>query len=126
MNPKLLFWVPAALRMGLILAGIGVLWMLFGVVPALAVGMIVMAVLVLMQLGYLYQLSDWLDHPESARLPDGWGAWTNIFSRLYRLRRDDEKSQTELTEWLARFRQAMHLLPDGVVIMDDEIGRAHV
>jgi len=119
MNPKLLFWVPAALRMGLILAGIGVLWMLFGVVPALVVGMLAMAVLVFMQLGYLYQLSDWLDHPESARLPDGWGAWTNIFSRLYRLRRDDEKSQTELTEWLARFRQAMHLLPDGVVIMDD-------
>src|SRR5471032_892160 len=121
MNPKLLFWVPAALRMGLILAGIGVLWMLFGVVPALVVGMLAMAVLVFMQLGYLYQLSDWLDHPESARLSDGWGAWTNIFSRLYRLRRDDEKSQTELTEWLARFRQAMHLLPDGVVIMDDVI-----
>jgi PAS domain-containing protein len=29
------------------------------------------------------------------------------------------KNQAELTEWLARFRQAMHLLPDGVVIMDD-------
>ncbi|HEV2610540.1 MAG TPA: phosphate regulon sensor histidine kinase PhoR, partial [Noviherbaspirillum sp.] len=27
--------------------------------------------------------------------------------------------QAELTEWLARFRQAMSLLPDGVVIMDD-------
>src|SRR5471030_451766 len=119
MNPKLLFWVPAALRMGLILAGIGVLWMLFGVVPALVVGMLAMAVLVFIQLGYLYQLSDWLDHPESARLPDGWGAWTNIFSRLYRLRRDDEKNRTELVEWLARFRQAMSLLPDGVVIMDD-------
>jgi two-component system phosphate regulon sensor histidine kinase PhoR len=38
---------------------------------------------------------------------------------LYRLRRHDEKNRTELTEWLARFRQAMSLLPDGVVIMDD-------
>jgi two-component system phosphate regulon sensor histidine kinase PhoR len=35
------------------------------------------------------------------------------------LRRDDERNQAELTEWLARFRQAMHLLPDGVAIMDD-------
>ncbi|WP_296000686.1 phosphate regulon sensor histidine kinase PhoR [Rugamonas sp.] len=119
MNPKLLFWVPAVLRMGLILAGVGVLWMLFGATPALALGLVAMGALVFIQLGYLYQLSDWLDNPESSRLPDGWGAWTNIFSRLYRLRRDDEKSQTELTEWLARFRQAMHLLPDGVVIMDD-------
>ncbi|MES2077158.1 MAG: phosphate regulon sensor histidine kinase PhoR [Pseudomonadota bacterium] len=119
MNPKLLFWVPAALRMGLILAGVGVLGFLFGAMPALIVACLVLALLVFVQLGYLYQLSDWLDHPHSAKLPDGWGAWTNIFSRLYRLRRDDEKNQTELTEWLARFRQAMHLLPDGVVIMDD-------
>ncbi|WGG48599.1 phosphate regulon sensor histidine kinase PhoR [Rugamonas sp. DEMB1] len=119
MNPKLLFWVPAALRMGIILAGVGVLGFLFGAMPALIVACVAMALLVFVQLGYLYQLSDWLDHPHSAKLPDGWGAWTNIFSRLYRLRRDDEKNQAELTEWLARFRQAMHLLPDGVVIMDD-------
>ncbi|MBA5605108.1 phosphate regulon sensor histidine kinase PhoR [Duganella sp. FT3S] len=119
MNPKLLFWVPAALRMGLILAGVGVLWFMFGATSALVVATLAMAVLVFIQLGYLYQLSDWLDDPQSAKLPDGWGAWTNIFSRLYKLRRDDEKNQAELTEWLARFRQAMHLLPDGVVIMDD-------
>jgi two-component system phosphate regulon sensor histidine kinase PhoR len=78
-----------------------------------------MAALVFIQLSYLYQLHNWLDQPDSTKLPDGWGSWTNIFSRLYRLRRDEEKSQLELTEWLARFRQAMHLLPDGVVIMDD-------
>jgi two-component system phosphate regulon sensor histidine kinase PhoR len=119
MNPKLLFWVPAALRMGLILTGVGVLWFMFGAMAALAVATLTMAVLVFIQLGYLYQLSDWLDDPQSAKLPDGWGAWTDIFSRLYKLRRDDEKNQAELTEWLARFRQAMHLLPDGVVIMDD-------
>ncbi len=49
----------------------------------------------------------WLDDPDSASLPDGWGAWTDIFARLYRLRRDDERNRTELNEWLARFRQAM-------------------
>jgi two-component system phosphate regulon sensor histidine kinase PhoR len=119
MNPKLLFWVPAALRMALVLAGVGVLWFLFGVVAALVVAFALMVVMVFVQLSYLYQLSNWLDNPHSAKLPDGWGSWTNIFSRLYRLRRDDEKSQAELSEWLARFRQAMHLLPDGVVIMDD-------
>ncbi len=119
MNPKLLFWVPAALRMALVLAGVGLLWFLFGLVPALTVGFALVVVMVFVQLSYLFQLSNWLDDPQSSKLPDGWGAWTNIFSRLYRLRRDDEKNQTELTEWLARFRQAMHLLPDGVVIMDD-------
>jgi two-component system phosphate regulon sensor histidine kinase PhoR len=107
------------LRLALVLAGGCVLWYLFGPVPALVVSLLTTLGMVITQLSYLYQLNNWLDHPDSAKLPDGWGAWTNIYSRLYRMRRDDEKSQTELTEWLARFRQAMHLLPDGVVIMDD-------
>ena len=119
MNPKVLFWVPAALRMTIILGCCALFGWMFGTMAAMTAAVVSMMVLVLMQLSYLHQLSDWLDDPQSAKLPDGWGAWTNIFSRLYRLRRDDEKNQAELTEWLARFRQAMHLLPDGVVIMDD-------
>ncbi|MDB5761896.1 MAG: phoR2 [Herminiimonas sp.] len=119
MNPQLLFWIPAALRMSLILLGTGTVWFFLGPVVALAIGLAAMCGLVVIQLHYLYRLSIWLDHPDSTKLPDGWGAWTDNFSRLYRLRRDDEKNRTELAEWLARFRQAMSLLPDGVVIMDD-------
>ena len=78
-----------------------------------------MGALAFTQLHYLFRLGSWLDNPSHAKLPDGWGAWTDIFARLYRMRRDDEKNQIELAEWLARFRQAMSLLPDGVVIMDD-------
>ena len=61
----------------------------------------------------------WLDHPDEVRLQDGWGSWTEIFAKLYRLRREDQKNRAELAEWLSRFRQAMSQLPDGVVIMDD-------
>lgn len=119
MSPRLLFWMPAGLRMLLMLAVAAVLGFFFGPVAGLAAGLGAMIVMVVVQLNYLYLLAGWLDDPGSVRLPDGWGAWTDIFSRLYRLRRDDEKNRTELTEWLARFRQAMSLLPDGVVIMDD-------
>jgi len=119
MNPKLLFWVPAALRTALVAAGCALLGWMFGWMTGIVVALLCTIVMVFVQLSYLYQLSNWMDDPQSAKLPDGWGAWTNIFSRLYRMRRDDEKNQAELTEWLARFRQAMHLLPDGVVIMDD-------
>lgn len=119
MNPKLLFWVPAALRSAIILGGCALLGWLFGWMEGLVLAVVAMSVMVFVQLSYLFQLSNWLDDPQSAKLPDGWGAWTSIFSRLYKMRREDEKNQAELTEWLARFRQAMHLLPDGVVIMDD-------
>ena len=106
MNPQLVFWIPAVLRMSIILLGTGLAWFFWGPTVGLTIGLLIMAALVLVQLHYLYQLANWLDNPDSAKLPDGWGAWTDIFSRLYRLRRDDERNRTELTEWLARFRQA--------------------
>jgi two-component system phosphate regulon sensor histidine kinase PhoR len=69
-------------------AGLAV-WLGQGLVLALGA----MIVLVFVQLSYLYQLSNWLDDPQSAKLPDGWGEWTSIFSRLYRMRREDEKTR---------------------------------
>lgn len=119
MNPHLLFWVPAGLRLSFVLLGAGAVWYFFGPIVGLAAALGALITLLIIQLHYLYKLSSWLDTPSSANLPDGWGAWTEIFSRLYKLRRGDEKNQAELTEWLTRFRQAMSLLPDGVVIMDD-------
>jgi two-component system phosphate regulon sensor histidine kinase PhoR len=118
-NPRLLFWVPALLRLSLALAAAGVFWWLSGPVTGLAFALLVTLVLLVVQLSYLHKLGEWLDDPQSAKLPDGWGAWTDVFARLYRLRRDDERNQDELAEWLARFRQAMQLLPEGVAIMDD-------
>lgn len=119
MRPHFVFWISAALRILLIFACAGVVGYFAGKIAALLLVILGLLATILIQLQYLLNLSNWLDNPNSARLPDGWGAWTEIFSRLYKLRRGDEKNQTELTEWLARFRQAMTLLPDGVVIMDD-------
>ncbi|HEY0845995.1 MAG TPA: phosphate regulon sensor histidine kinase PhoR [Noviherbaspirillum sp.] len=119
MNPRLLFWIPAGLRLAFILLGAGVVWYFFGRLAGFVAAFGGLLALLIIQLHYLFKLSSWLDDPSSAKLPDGWGAWSEIFSRLYKLRRGDEKNQAELTEWLTRFRQAMRLLPDGVVIMDD-------
>lgn len=119
MSSRLIFWVSAIVRVSLVLLGTALACYFWGSLPGLLLGLFGMLLLFFIQLFYLQRLADWLDNPSSSRLPDGWGAWTDIFSRLYKLRRGDEKNQAELTEWLARFRQAMTLLPDGVVIMDD-------
>lgn len=119
MSPRLLFWVPVGLRLLGAMLICAVIGYFFGALVGLGAALVTVIVAIIMQLNYLYLLSGWLDNPGNASLPDGWGAWTDIFSRLYRLRRHDEKNRTELIEWLARFRQAMSLLPDGVVIMDD-------
>jgi two-component system phosphate regulon sensor histidine kinase PhoR len=119
MHPHFVFWVSAAVRIGIILLGASMGAYFWGMTVGLVLALSGVLALIVVQLQYLLSLSDWLDDPSSARLPDGWGSWTEIFSRLYKLRRGDEKNQAELAEWLARFRQAMTLLPDGVVIMDD-------
>ena len=119
MNPRLLFWLPAVLRIVGVFLLAGVISLFLGLRIGLFIGLLAMTVLVVIQLAYLYRLAHWLDNPQATALPDGWGAWTNVFARLYRLRRDDEKNRNELDEWLTRFRQAMNRLPDGVVIMDD-------
>jgi two-component system phosphate regulon sensor histidine kinase PhoR len=119
MNPKLLFWIPALLRLGFLLIIAGLCWWMAGLTTGLVVAVLLLIGQVILQLSYLSQLSAWLDDATSVKLPDGWGAWTDVFARLYRLRRDTERNQAELSEWLARFRQAMQLLPEGVAIMDD-------
>lgn len=119
MSPQLLFWIPAVLRLVLCLAGAGVVGFFFGPIIGLVTAVLGVGAMMITHLHYLLRLSTWLDDSGQSRLPDGWGAWTDVYARLYRMRRDDERNQAELAEWLARFRQAMSLLPDGVVIMDD-------
>jgi two-component system phosphate regulon sensor histidine kinase PhoR len=119
MNSHLLFWVPAAVRTLIFLIGALIIGFFWGWLQALLCAVIGLCLIIQIQLYYLFRLSVWLDQPKSDNLPDGAGVWAEVFSRLYRLRRADEKNQAELTEWLARFRQTMHLLPDGVAIMDD-------
>ena len=60
----------------------------------------------------------WLSYPRSQNVPSGHGVWTDIFAKLYALRRMDEKHEAQLAEWLALFQNTMRHLPDGVVLMD--------
>ena len=119
MSPAALFWIPVLIRFALI-GGAGLAgWTAWNFTAGLALAFLVLLVLVIVQLRYMYHLSLWLDHPDEVKLTDGWGSWTEIFAKLYRLRREDQKNRAELAEWLSRFRLAMSQLPDGVVIMDD-------
>lgn len=119
MNPHLLFWVPALLRLAAVFVIAAAVWWLAGPVAGLSLALAGAIIALFVQLSYLHRLGEWLTDPQASKLPDGWGAWTDVFARLYRLRREDERNQKELAEWLARFRQAMSLLPEGVAIMDD-------
>jgi two-component system phosphate regulon sensor histidine kinase PhoR len=119
MTHQSLFWIPVALRLALVSVvglAVGYVW---GLLAGVSIALLALAFLLLQQLFYMYRLSAWLEDPEQIRLDDGGGTWTEIFAKLYRMRREDQRNRAELAEWLSRFRQAMSQLPDGVVIMDD-------
>ncbi len=76
-------------------------------------------VLLLILLGQLRQrnaLRDWLNAPDNP-LPDGAGVWRDLFSRLQRLRREEERRHDATREALERFRSAVEALPDGVILL---------
>nr|MBP8298541.1 DUF3329 domain-containing protein [Burkholderiales bacterium] len=68
------FWFQPALRIGGIgLAGLAVMfWDVTAGMLVIALGLLG---LVVVQLIYLQRLQRWLDDPEAAVIPDGWGAW---------------------------------------------------
>lgn len=119
MNPHVLFWVPAGLRLAGIWVAAAILWYLFGPLAGLCGALVLATVMIGIQLYYLSALDIWLDAPDENRLPDGWGAWHAVYAHLYRLNHDEVRSRRELTEWLTRFREAMTFLPDGVAILNN-------
>jgi len=92
--------------------GTALLWLLLALVVALAAALFG-------QLRQRRELRDWLDDPRR-EVPEGSGAWREVFSRLQRLRRDEQRERAALGGSLDRFRQAAQALPDGVVLLDGD------
>ena len=91
--------------------------------PILALIIVVLAALLLGQIRQRAALRNWLEAPEQQEIPDGIGAWCEIFSRLRRLRKEEHSAYSALSDTLDRFRLAVQALPDGVILLD---GTEHV
>ena len=89
---------------------------------ALAAFSAVMFLALLRQVSQRKQLQHWLDDPEQHEIPEGSGAWRQVFSRLQRLRKEEAKARTALGGSLDRFLMAAQALPDGVILLD-AVGR---
>jgi two-component system phosphate regulon sensor histidine kinase PhoR len=115
---RMKFWLQPLSRLAAV-AMLGILaWLVFDANVAWALVAAILLGLVVVQLVYLQRLLRWLDDPDAAPIPDGWGAWNTVFSTLYRARRRDEANRRGLTSALERIQSAAGALPDGVVILD--------
>jgi two-component system, OmpR family, phosphate regulon sensor histidine kinase PhoR len=110
--------LPALARLGvLVLLGSFVGWA-FGPTIGLGFSLGVLAVLYLGQLVYLNALGNWLERPSLSTIPNGIGAWGEVFARLYRQQRAAEIAQQRLVDNEERFRRTISALPDGIILVD--------
>jgi two-component system phosphate regulon sensor histidine kinase PhoR len=105
---RLAVLVAIALLLGWAFGSRAGLWFL-----VLAFGMLLVA-----HLCYLAVLGDWLEKPSLATIPDGFGAWAEVFTRLYKARRASEQGERRLVDNEERFRRTISALPEGIVLID--------
>jgi two-component system phosphate regulon sensor histidine kinase PhoR len=65
-------------------------------------------------------LRQWASRSLTEAVPEGTGAWEEVFTLLYRRQRAETARSRQLAHSLARSRQAGRALPYGVAILDAE------
>ncbi|MBT6818225.1 MAG: DUF3329 domain-containing protein, partial [Nitrosomonadales bacterium] len=68
---------------------------------------------------WINELSKWLDNPKSNEIPDGRGIWQDIFSKIYKNYRFENKSKKDLATAMEKFVEAADALLDGVVSLNE-------
>lgn len=76
--------------------------------------------LLLHHVRHLHLLSRWVSRSLAESVPEGTGAWQEVFTLLYRRQRAEIAERRKLAHSLARSRQAGRALPYGVAIIDAE------
>ncbi len=94
-------------------------WPMLGALPALLVAGALLLALLLHHLANLSRLHQWLEDAASRPVPDGSGAWEEIFSGLSRLLRRQTQIESRLSAALTRFENAGAALPEGLVVLDE-------
>jgi two-component system phosphate regulon sensor histidine kinase PhoR len=69
---------------------------------------------------HLRLLHQWASRALTEAVPEGTGAWEEVFTLLYRRQRAETARSRQLAHSLARSRQAGRALPYGVAILDTE------
>jgi len=115
---RLAILTPPILRIAVLAIVAGVIGWFFGPVPALSLLVVGFGLLLVLHMSYASRLAAWLENPRLDDIPNGWGLWTDVFTRLYRARRGTEINERRLVENEERFRRTISALPEGIVLVD--------
>jgi two-component system phosphate regulon sensor histidine kinase PhoR len=90
----------------------------FGAAAGWAALCVALLTLLMHHLRNLHLLRACLRQAGGMAIPEGGGAWSDVFEALYRRERDGAERERELARALASFRETVQAFPDGVVVLD--------
>jgi two-component system phosphate regulon sensor histidine kinase PhoR len=111
------FWEHVANAV-LIAVVTGMLLATLGTTVTLAIYVAALLVLLARDRRYLTILDRWL-RTEGSILPNASGKWGDVFARLMRLMREQNRSYQHISSALERLQRATSAMPEGVVILDE-------
>ena len=94
------------------------LWLTMSQTVALIVFSVGLLAYLARHIFWMHQLQLWFKQPSLATIPEGSGAWEDIFTALLHFERANKSNQTQLNSSLALFDLATSAMPDGLVILD--------
>ena len=104
----------------LAVAGALISGLLLGAFAAAAFILVVLLAALALEYRQLHRLSRWLASASLKDVPDAQGPWGELYAALYRVLRQQQRTQASLARTLVRFRQAGEAMPGGVVVLDGE------
>ncbi|MFO0144152.1 MAG: phosphate regulon sensor histidine kinase PhoR [Betaproteobacteria bacterium] len=117
-KPRLTLILPALLRVAVLGAIALVLGIVFDAKLGLWFAVISLGVLLALHMAYLSLLGVWLERPSLDTVPQGFGAWATVFTRLYKAHRASQLFERRLADNEERFRRTISALPEGIVLID--------
>jgi two-component system phosphate regulon sensor histidine kinase PhoR len=111
----------ALLRVAALLALAAVAGSLFGATVGLWVAVVGLGAVLAVHLFYASELAGWLEQPRLDDIPNGVGIWSDVFARLYRMRRATELNERRLQDDEERFSRTISALPEGIVLVDQAL-----
>ena len=109
-------------KTGLFIAALSAICLFLWLISGLTVALIAFSGCLLAYLArhifWLHTLHKWLKNPSLKEVPEGSGAWEDVYSTLLRYERNNNAQQAELNAALDRFNITANAIPDGLVILN--------
>jgi len=93
------------------------LWLISGATVALLVFSIGLLFYLASHILWLHKLHLWFKKPVLKDIPEGSGAWENVFTALLQYERNNLSKEAQLSAALERFNLTADAIPDGLVIL---------